>query len=49
MSNSLAVMRPELAREWSDKNLPLMPDKITYGKDNACELRVYRYAQSGFY
>ena len=30
MSNSLTVMRPELVREWSDKNLPLTPDKITY-------------------
>lgn len=30
MSNSLAAMRPELVREWSDKNLPLTPDKITY-------------------
>lgn len=30
MSNSLAIMRPELVREWSDKNLPLMPDKITH-------------------
>ena len=28
MSNSLAAMRPELVREWSDKNLPLMPDMI---------------------
>lgn len=33
MSNSLASMRPELVREWSDKNLPLMPDKITYGSN----------------
>lgn len=33
MSNSLAVMRPELVREWSDKNLPLTPDKITYGSN----------------
>lgn len=31
MSNSLAAMRPELVREWLDKNLPLTPDKITYG------------------
>lgn len=28
MSNSLAAMRPELVREWSEKNLPLAPDKI---------------------
>ena len=33
MSNSLAVMRPELVREWSEKNLPLTPDKITYGSN----------------
>lgn len=33
MSNSLAVMRSELVREWSDKNLPLTPDKITYGSN----------------
>lgn len=33
MSNSLAAMRPELVCEWSDKNLPLTPDKITYGSN----------------
>ena len=33
MSNTLAVMRPESVREWSDKNLPLTPDKITYGSN----------------
>lgn len=33
MSNSLASMRPELVCEWSDKNLPLTPDKITYGSN----------------
>lgn len=33
MSNSLAAMRPELVSEWSDKNLPLTPDKITYGSN----------------
>lgn len=33
MSNSLAVMRPELVREWSDKNLPMTPDKVTYGSN----------------
>ena len=30
MSNSLTGMRPELVREWSDKNLPLTPEKM-YG------------------
>ncbi len=33
MSNSLAAMRPELVCEWSDKNLLLTPDKITYGSN----------------
>ena len=33
MSNSLAAMRPELVREWSEKNHPLTPDKITYGSN----------------
>ncbi len=33
MNNSLVAMRPELVREWSDKNLPLTPDKITYGSN----------------
>lgn len=33
MSNSLADMHPELVSEWSDKNLPLTPDKITYGSN----------------
>lgn len=28
MSNSLAVMRPELMREWSEKNLPLTSDMV---------------------
>lgn len=30
MSNSLASVHPELISEWSEKNLPLTPDKITY-------------------
>lgn len=33
MNNNLAAMCPELVREWSDKNLPLTPDKITYGSN----------------
>lgn len=33
MNNSLSAMYPELVREWSDKNLPLTPDKITYGSN----------------
>ncbi len=30
MKNSLAAMHPEIADEWSEKNLPLTPDKVTY-------------------
>ncbi len=33
MSNSLAKVHPELISQWSDKNLPLTPDKITYGSN----------------
>lgn len=34
MNNSLAEVHPELITEWSEKNLPLTPDDITffYGK-----------------
>ena len=31
MSNSLAEVHPELITEWSEKNLPLTPDDITFG------------------
>ena len=31
MSNSLAEVPPELITEWSEKNLPLTPDDITFG------------------
>lgn len=31
MSNILSEVHPELVAEWSDKNLPLTPDRITYG------------------
>ena len=33
MSNSLAEVHPELVSEWSDKNLPLTPDDITFGSN----------------
>lgn len=33
MSNSLAKVHPELISQWSDKNLPLTPDGITYGSN----------------
>jgi len=30
---SLQEARSELAAEWSDKNLPLTPEQITYGSN----------------
>lgn len=33
MNNSLVEVHPELVSEWSEKNLPLTPDKITYGSN----------------
>ena len=33
MSNILSEVYPELVAEWSDKNLPLTPDRITYGSN----------------
>ena len=31
MSNSLSAVHPELIVEWSDRNLPLTPDSVTFG------------------
>ena len=33
MNNSLSVVHPELIVEWSKKNLPLIPDGITFGSN----------------
>lgn len=33
MENSFAARHPELVCEWSEKNLPLTPDRITYGSN----------------
>ena len=33
MSNSLSAVHPELVSEWSEKNLPLTPDDITFGSN----------------
>lgn len=35
MSNLLSEVHPELVSEWSNKNLPLTPDKITYGSSKS--------------
>ncbi len=33
INNSLAEVHPELVSEWSEKNLPLTPDDITFGSN----------------
>ena len=33
MNNSLAEVHPELVSEWSEKNLPLTPNDITFGSN----------------
>lgn len=33
MSNSLVAVHPELVAEWSEKNLPLTPDNVTFGSN----------------
>ena len=33
MNNSLAEVHPELISEWSEKNLPLTPNDITFGSN----------------
>ena len=33
MNNSLAEVHPELVSEWSEKNLKLTPDDITFGSN----------------
>lgn len=43
MSNSFASVHPELISEWSDRNLPLTPDKGTIGSN----IRVRRQGACG--
>ena len=31
MKNSLKEVHPELVSEWSEKNLPLIPETVSYG------------------
>ena len=40
MSNSLAAVHPELVAEWSEKNLPLTPDSITFGSNKKVCLMI---------
>ena len=42
MNNSLAEVHPELVSEWSEKNLPLTPDDITFGSKKSMVERCLR-------
>ncbi len=33
MDNSLTKMKPEIADEWSERNLPITPDEVPYGSN----------------
>lgn len=33
MENSIAKMRPALVAEWSEKNMPITPDDVSYGSN----------------
>ena len=33
MENSISNMRPELVKEWSEKNYPLTPDCVPFGSN----------------
>ena len=49
MNNSLTEVHPELVSEWSEKNLPLTPDDITFGSNKkVCSLYfIYIYNGGG--
>ena len=40
MSNSLSAVHPELVAEWSEKNLTLTPDDITFGSNKKVWIRI---------
>lgn len=50
MNNSLAEVHPELISEWSEKNLPLTPEDITFVKYNGmtAEKAIYAWIKSEF-
>lgn len=47
MGNSLAAVHPELIAEWSEKNLPLTPDSITFGSNKKVWWKCYSGRDSG--
>ena len=40
MNHSFAEVHPELIFEWSEKNVPLTPDDITFGSNKKCGGKV---------
>ncbi len=47
MNNSFAAQHPELVCEWSERNLPLTPDRICHPADMGTGCKAYPRA-SGF-
>ena len=42
MNNSLAEVHPKLVLEWSEKNLLLTPNSVTFGSNKkVCSLYLY--------
>lgn len=41
MNNSLTEVHPELVLEWSEKNLPLIPDDITFGSNKKVWWKIH--------
>ena len=49
MNNSLAEVHPELVLEWSEKNLPLTPEDITFGSNKkVCPVCAEREVLAGY-
>lgn len=40
MNNSFTPVHSELVRKWSNRNLSLAPDKITYGSNKKSDLEM---------
>jgi len=42
MNNSLSAVHPELIVEWSDRNLSLTPDSVTFGSNKKRDVKLVR-------
>ena len=40
MKNSLEIMFPEVAKQWSTRNFPLLPKDVSYGSNKKVWWRV---------